>query len=182
MKIAVYLGSRMGRDERYRPLAERLGRWIADNHHTLIYGGSNVGLMGVLADAALAGGGEVIGVMPRFFMEMGRAHAGLTRLIVTEDMSSRKKTMAEMSEGCIALPGGPGTLEEITEIVSWSCIGQSANPCVFLSDGGYYEKLAALYDQMVSEGFMLPENRAKLLFTGDIEEAGRFIAKAQRKE
>lgn len=176
MNIAVYCGSRMGRNEGYRLLAERLGRWIAENHHTLVYGGSNIGLMGVLADAVLAGGGEAIGVMPRFFVDMGRAHAGLTRLIVTQDMSSRKKTMAQMSEACIALPGGPGTLEEITEIVSWTCIGQSSNPCVFLSEDGYYAPLVALYDQMVREGFMLPENRAKMLFTGDLDEAGRFIA------
>lgn len=154
MKIAVYCGSTLGKNEHYQALANELGHWMASNNHPLIYGGGNTGLMGTIANAVLENNGQVIGVMPTFLMQGERAHQHLTEFIQVETMSERKQLMLELSDICIALPGGPGTLEEIVEAISWLRIKQSTNPCIFFNVQSYYNHLELLFDHMVHDGFL----------------------------
>ena len=118
MNIAVFCGASLGNDAIYKEKTIELGHWIAENNHRLIYGGGNVGLMGIIADTVLENAGEVIGVMPSFLVEREISHTGINELITVDDMDERKKYMIENSEAFIALPGGPGTLEEISQVIS----------------------------------------------------------------
>ena len=158
MNIAVYLGSSLGNDPAYKEAAEEIGSWIAKNGHTLIYGGSKVGLMGVLADAALREGGEVIGVEPQFFLDAGLVHEGITKTIPTETMAERKVIMMELSDAFIALPGGSGTLDEISEVIVLAALGKIKKPCILYNKAGFYEPLMALYCKMRDAGFMTDES------------------------
>ena len=172
MNIVVYLGARTGKNPLFREKARELGAWIAGQGHRLVYGGSAIGLMGELADAALSEGGEVTGVEPRFFVDAVLQHQGVQDLIVVETMQERKQKMISLGDAFIAFPGGTGTLEEISEIISMTCLGLTDKPCIIYNINGYYNILADYLDQMVAEGFMTPENRGKIFFaegTADLE-------------
>ena len=172
MNIVVYLGARTGKNPLFREKARELGVWIAGQGHRLVYGGSAIGLMGELADAALSEGGEVTGVEPRFFVDAVLQHQGVQDLIVVETMQERKQKMISLGDAFIAFPGGTGTLEEISEIISMTCLGLTDKPCIIYNINGYYDILADYLDQMVAEGFMTPENRGKIFFaegTADLE-------------
>lgn len=179
MKITVYCGANYGNDEYYRAGAIAVGKWIAKNGHTLVYGGSQVGLMQIVANTVLENGGKVIGIMPKFLTEREPAHPGLTELIYVEDMSDRKRKMAELGNAFIALPGGPGTLEEITEVISWARIGKNDGPCILYNEKHYYDALQEMYRTMVREGFFTQEDMDKILFSADLEEIEQFILNYQ---
>ena len=175
MNIVVYLGARPGKNPLFREKARELGAWIAGQGHRLVYGGSAIGLMGELADAALSAGGEVTGVEPRFFVDAVLQHQGVQDLIVVETMQERKQKMTSLGDAFIAFPGGTGTLEEISEIISMTCLGLTDKPCIIYNINGYYDILADYLDQMVAEGFMTPENRGKIFFAEDTEDLAAIL-------
>ena len=175
MNIVVYLGARTGKNPLFREKARELGAWIAEQRHRLVYGGSAIGLMGALADAALSNGGEVTGVEPRFFVDAVLQHQGVQDLIVVETMQERKQKMISLGDAFIAFPGGTGTLEEISEIISMTCLGLTDKPCIIYNINGYYDILADYLDQMVAEGFMTPENRGKIFFAEDTEDLASIL-------
>lgn len=143
----------------YADAAREMGRLLASKHIGLVYGGGNVGLMGVIADAALEAGGEVIGVIPRALADREIAHTGLTRLHVVDSMHTRKAMMAELSDAFIAMPGGVGTFEEFFEAVTWTQLGLHRKPCGLLNVDGFYTLLERFIDQAVTEGFIKPVHR-----------------------
>ena len=175
MNITVYLGSAKGTSI-YEEAVMQLGGWIARNDHRLVYGGSKVGLMGKLADACLAQGGYVIGVEPAFFVESAVQHPGIQELIVTQNMHERKAKMLELGDAFIAFPGGTGTLEEITEIMSHRNIGLISKPCILYSLNGYYDALRAQLEHMVREGFYPAESLRSIHFAADLDEIARILA------
>ena len=175
MNITVYLGSRMGNHPCFREAAVEVGEWIAKNGDTLIYGGSDIGLMGVIADTVMKGGGRVIGIEPRFFIERGLLHEGITETIPVDTMSERRDLMMEMGDALIAIPGGAGTLDEISEAVVMASLGKHAKPCIFYNKNGFYDKLAEFYDQMVDADFLPEESRRKIIFADSIEEIERAV-------
>ena len=162
-RVCVYCGSSAGNQPIYREMAEAMGALLARRGIGLVYGGGNVGLMGVIADAALAGGGEVIGVIPRSLADREIAHGGVTDLRVVDSMHTRKALMAELSDAFIAMPGGVGTFEEFFEAVTWTQLGVHRKPCGLLNVGGFYAPLAAFIDQAVTEGFIKPIHRAMIV-------------------
>lgn len=179
MKIAVYCGANKGNQKIYEEAAHSLGTWLADHQHTLVFGGGKAGLMGAVADAVLAKNGQAIGVIPTFLKERELAHPDLTHMYVVDTMSQRKLKMAELAQAFIALPGGPGTLEEISEMVSWARVGQNPYPCIFFNAGNYYAPLEKMFDEMVENGFLSPEDRSKVLFSDSLNEIAEFIAHYQ---
>lgn len=158
--VAVFCGSSSGRDPAYGDAAEAMGRELAERDLTVVYGGGSVGLMGRLADAALASGGDVIGVIPTALHDLELARSGLTELRVVETMHERKALIVEISDAFIALPGGIGTVEELTEVWTLAQLGYHAKPCAILDVGGYYDRLLALFEHAVTEGFMQNEHLA----------------------
>ena len=162
-RICVYCGSSTGNQPIYTEMAEAMGALLARRGIGLVYGGGNVGLMGIIADAALAGGGEVIGVIPRSLADREVAHAGVSDLRVVDSMHTRKALMAELSDAFVAMPGGVGTFEEFFEAVTWTQLGVHRKPCGLLNVGGFYTPLAAFIDQAVSEGFIKPTHRAMIV-------------------
>ncbi|HAB93323.1 MAG TPA: TIGR00730 family Rossman fold protein [Lachnospiraceae bacterium] len=175
MNITVYLGSARGNDSKYADEVIRLGNWIGRNGHRLIYGGSRIGLMGELAEAVLQAGGEVIGIEPGFFVRSCLQHDGITKLIVTETMAERKAKLIEHGDAYIAFPGGTGTLEEISEVMSQIRIGHNDSPCIIFNLDGYYEPLRQMLDRMVGEGFLDPESRDKFLFAEDVGQIAEIL-------
>lgn len=165
--VCVFCGSSPGNDPAYAAAARELGRTLAERGNTLVYGGGHVGLMGVVADAALGAGGEVIGVMPRSLVDREIGHTDLTKLHVVRSMHERKALMSELSEGFIALPGGNGTLEEFFEVLTWAQLGEHAKPCGLLNVAGYYDPLLAVFDQMVDRAFLKREHRELVLVEED---------------
>ncbi|MCM2334478.1 MAG: TIGR00730 family Rossman fold protein [Anaeromyxobacteraceae bacterium] len=161
-RICVFCGASPGHDPRYAEAARALGRAIAARGLELVYGGGSVGLMGTVADAALAAGARVTGVIPEVLQIRELAHRGLTDLRVVRSMHERKALMAELSDGFVALPGGMGTLEELSEVLTWAQLGLHARPVGLLDVGGYYRPLVAFFDQAVSAGFLRPHHRAIL--------------------
>lgn len=159
----VFCGSNSGQNPAFRAAAAELGGLLAREGVAVIYGGGNVGLMGVVADAALAAGGKVIGVIPHGLEVKELAHRGLTRLHVVDSMHERKALMAELADGFIALPGGLGTFEEFFEIVTWSQLGIHRCPCVLLNVAGYYDRLIAMLDHAVREELLKPQYRQMIL-------------------
>lgn len=157
--IAVYCGSSLGASEIYKEQAILLGKFLAKNNITLIYGGASVGIMGTIADAILQEGGSVIGVIPTFLEQREIAHKDLTELICVDTMHERKAKMMALADGFIALPGGPGTLEEFFEVFTWNQIGLLQKPCGILNINGYYNKLIELFDHMVVEKFLQERSR-----------------------
>ncbi len=160
--VCVYCGSQMGASPAYAGAAAALGAALAREGVTLVYGGASVGLMGVVADAALAAGGSVVGVIPRILMRKELAHGGLADLVVTESMQERKAKMAELSDAFIALPGGIGTLDELFEMWTWAQLGLHAKPCALINTAGYYDPLVAFLYQAVQAGFLRPAVRSML--------------------
>lgn len=169
----------MGNDPSFREAAEEIGRMIAGEGDTLIYGGSGVGLMGILADAALSGGAEVIGVEPQFFLDRGLLYEGITKTIPTETMAERKVLMMEMGDAYIALPGGIGTLDEITEVITLAALDRHRKPCILYNKNGYYDPLAEVFDRMTAAGFLSEAARKKVHFAADADEI-RAILKGTR--
>jgi uncharacterized protein (TIGR00730 family) len=167
--IAVYCGSSSGNKGVYSEQAALLGRTLALKGIHLIYGGGKVGLMGIMADAALAAGGKVTGVIPVFLRTKEVAHEHLTQLIAVETMHLRKALINEMSEGIIALPGGFGTLDELFEILTWGQLGLHTKPVGLLNTNGFYDHLLAVLQAMVSEGFVKEINREMLLVNNTID-------------
>jgi uncharacterized protein (TIGR00730 family) len=158
----VFCGASTGSNPAYREAAEALGRQLAERRLTLVYGGGAVGLMGIVADAALAAGGEVIGIIPQSLKDKEIGHPGLTRLEVVDGMHARKARMAELSDAFIALPGGLGTLEELFEVWTWGQLGYHAKPLGLLEVNGFYEKLTGFLDHIVGEGFVRTPHRDML--------------------
>lgn len=177
MNIVVYLGSAFGHDPIYQKKIKELGNWIGRTGNDLVYGGSKIGLMGILADAVLEEGGHVTGVEPAFFIDQCRQHEGIDRLIVTKDMFERRQTMMEMGDAFIAFPGGLGTMEEITDIMSANQLNLIDKPYVFYNLNGYYDHLEALLDHMTEEGFLFEETRKKIIFCTDVEGIERTLIK-----
>jgi len=161
-RVCVFCGSKAGRRPEYAAAAEAMGAALAAAGIDLVYGGGRVGLMGVVADAVLAAGGEVIGVIPDHMSDREIAHFGLTDLRIVSSMHERKALMYELSDGFAALPGGLGTLEELFEITTWSQLGLHAKPTGLLDVGGFYGPLVGFLDQLVSEGFVSPRHRRLL--------------------
>ena len=170
MNITVYCGSNPGTNERFSEAAHALGTWIGQNGHTLVYGGSSVGLMGILSRATLEAGGTVEGVEPRFFIDAGVAQHDLTDLIVVDTMSERKAKMIELGDVFVALPGGVGTLEEISEIMTRIRLNLSAGPCFFLSIDGFYEPMVELLRSMEQAGFLPEFDRSSFRFPRTVHE------------
>ena len=168
-KICVFCGSSIGNRVEYAEAAVALGGLLARRNIGLVYGGGNVGLMGVIADAVLSAGGEVIGVIPHALAKREIEHQGLTRLHVVDSMHTRKAMMADLADAFIAMPGGVGTFEEFFEAVTWTQLGLHRKPCGLLNVGGFYTPLAAFIDQAVSEGFFKPVHRAAIVVDDNAE-------------
>ncbi len=167
--ICIFCGSNLGIRPAYRLAAEQLASLLVQRGIDLVYGGGNIGLMGVLADSMLASGGKVIGVIPESLMAREVGHRGLTELRVVNSMHQRKALMSDLSDAFIALPGGFGTFEEFCEVVTWSQLGIQEKPCGLLNVAGYYDPLLRLFDNAVREGFLHPDNRALVLDDHDPE-------------
>ena len=161
--VAVYCGSSSGNQEIYTQQAQGMGRELARRGLTLVYGGGCVGLMGTIADAVLAEGGKVIGVIPGFLADKELAHKGCTELHVVETMHQRKLLMADLAEGFVAMPGGFGTLEELFEVLTWGQLGLHGKPVGLLNTHGFYDALLTLLDHMSGEAFLRQENRNQVL-------------------
>ncbi|MGA4544791.1 TIGR00730 family Rossman fold protein [Uniformispora flossi] len=167
MRIAVFAGSASGEGAGFRAAATELGASLARAGVGIVYGGGHVGLMGAVADGALAAGGEVVGVMPKALVDREVAHLGLTRLEVTADMHERKARMAELADGFVALPGGAGTLEELFEVWTWQHLAIHAKPVGVLDAEGFWRPLLGALDAMVASGFIKPRMRDTLLVADD---------------
>jgi uncharacterized protein (TIGR00730 family) len=167
--ICVYCGANPGRSAAYADAARGVAAALATAGIRVVYGGGSVGLMGILADAVLAAGGTVTGVIPRHLYRKEVAHENLTELHVVDSMHERKALMAELSDAFIALPGGLGTIEELFEILTWTQLGLHAKPCGLLNVDGYYDRLSDFLDHAVEERFITPQHRGMLLVDDDIE-------------
>ncbi len=175
MNITVYLGALEGNDSSFKAAVEQLGIWIGESGNTLVYGGSESGLMGVIANSALSAGGRVVGVEPQFFIDKGLEHSGLTQLIITEDMSERKAKMIELGDAFIAFPGGTGTLEEISEIMSKVSLGHLNAPCIFYNLNGYYNSMKELLKHMIDMGLSTEDKQKGIYFADNLEEIKRIL-------
>ncbi|QAZ67793.1 LOG family protein [Solidesulfovibrio carbinolicus] len=169
--VCVFCGSSSGADPIYVDVADRLGKLLAAEGITLVYGGACVGLMGAVADATLAAGGKAIGVLPDFLRRKELAYPRLTELFVVSSMHERKARMAELADGFIALPGGMGTLEEFCEIITWAQLGLHQKPCCLLNVQEYYEPLLRFVDRMAGEGFLKEQQKGLVLSAPTPEEA-----------
>jgi uncharacterized protein (TIGR00730 family) len=165
--IAVFCGSSAGGRPEYVGAATALGRAMGERGITLVYGGASVGLMGAVADAALAAGGSVVGVIPEALQAREIEHRGLTEIHVVGSMHARKEMMAARAEAFVALPGGLGTLEELFEVWTWAMLGYHRKPCSLLDVGGYYGRLEGFLDHAVAEGFVRPVYREMLVVRDD---------------
>ena len=175
--VCVYCGSNPGRDPAYVEAAEAFGRALAARDVGLVYGGGNVGLMGAVANAALDAGGEVYGVIPDALADRELAHREVTQLEVVGSMHERKRRMADLADGFVALPGGFGTLEELFEMLTWAQLGFHGDPCGLLNVEDYYGKLVAFFDEQTREGFVREDHRGMLVVTDDPEDLlDRFAA------
>lgn len=162
-RLCVFCGSSPGSDPGFLAAAEAVGRALARDGIELVYGGGNVGLMGILADAALKAGGRVTGVIPRFLLAKELGHRGVTDLRIVESMHERKALMADLSDGFLALPGGFGTLDEFCEILTWGQLGLHTKPCGLLNVAGFYDAFLAQIDRAVHDRLVRPEHRNLIL-------------------
>jgi uncharacterized protein (TIGR00730 family) len=177
-RVAVYCGSTDGNNPAWRAEAIALGSALAAAGLGMVYGGASVGLMGAVADAALAGGAEVIGVLPDLFASREIAHKRLTTLEMVESMHQRKARMIELADAFVALPGGYGTLEEMLEAVTWAQLRLHAKPCILINTAGYWDGLLGFLDATVAAGFLQPKNRALLRVAASAHEAVKMLAAA----
>ena len=168
-RVCVFCGSNPGVREDYRNSAQALARALAGRGLGLVYGGGNVGLMGMLADSMLQAGGEVIGVIPRSLVAKEVAHHGVTELRIVDTMHERKALMNDLSDAFIALPGGFGTLDELFEILTWSQLGIHGKPSGLLNVAGYYDRLLAMLDHAVAERFLRPAHRELVIADSDVD-------------
>lgn len=182
MNITVYCGSNPGTNPRFAAAAHELGIWVAENSHVLVYGGSSVGLMGTLSHAALNAGGEVHGVEPGFFIEAGVAQHDLTELHIVDTMGERKAKMVELGDVFVALPGGVGTLEEISEIMSRIRLGFDPAECFLLNIDGFYNPLKALLDAMLGQGFLMQADLDRFHFPENVAELAHLIETAGERK
>ena len=166
-RICVFCGSNAGARSEYAEAARALATVLAERKLGIVYGGGNVGLMGVLADAALARGGEVIGVIPQKLVDKEVAHRGVTKLLVVETMHERKALMNDLSDAFLALPGGFGTLDEFFEVLTWAQLGFHGKPCALLNVAGYYDGMLAMLDHAVTERFLRPAHRELVIADTD---------------
>jgi uncharacterized protein (TIGR00730 family) len=166
--LCVFCGSSEGRDPGYVALARATGALLAQRGITLVYGGGRVGLMGALADAALAQGGRVVGVIPQMLLDLEVGHAGLSELHVVQTLSERKLLMSDLADAFLALPGGIGTMDELFEAWTWVQLSLMTKPCGLLNHEGYYDALIGFLDHAVREGFLRPGHRAALQVDSDV--------------
>lgn len=169
VRICVFCGASMGSSEIYARAAREVGTALASREIDVVYGGGRIGMMGQVADAALAAGGRVIGVIPRSLNDLEIGHNGLTELHVVGTMHERKALMAHLSDAFLALPGGFGTLEEFCEAVTWTQLGIHDKPCGLLNVEGYFDPLIAMFDRCVATGFIAPQTRTIVRSAGTIE-------------
>lgn len=175
MKITVYLGANEGNDLSLKRAVQELGTWIGESGHALIYGGSRCGLMGEIAESVLNAGGDVTGVEPQFFVDGELQHEGLTKLIVTQDMTERKTKMIELGDAFIAFPGGTGTLEEIAEVMSKVSLKHLDAPCILYNLNGYYDGLKELLNKMISMGLSSKERQNGIYFAETLDEIKEIL-------
>ena len=168
--VCVYCGASLGADPAYAEAARQVGAALAERGLRVVYGGASVGLMGLVADTALAAGGEVVGIIPQQLVDREIAHTGLTQLHVVSSMHERKALMAELSDAFVALPGGIGTLEELIEVYTWSYLGIHDKPFGLINTNGYYDGFTAFLDHAVEEAFLRPEVRKRLTVAPTSEE------------
>ena len=178
MNITVYCGSSFGKNPIYREAAHEIGTWIGANGHNLVYGGSRIGLMGVVANAVLDAGGYVTGVEPRFLVEREQQHDGISELIMVETMSERKNTMIDKGDAFIALPGGVGTMEEIAEIASRIRLDLLDAPCIFYNIAGFYDSVERYLNLMAEEEFILSHERAAISFVSSLDKLAAALDKS----
>jgi uncharacterized protein (TIGR00730 family) len=178
-RLCVFCGSSAGGRDVYREAARRFGEALAASGLGLVYGGGHVGLMGVVADAVLQGGGEVVGVIPQSMVDRELAQRNLTRLEVVDTMHQRKARMADLADAFAALPGGYGTADELFEILTWAQLGLHGKPIGLLNISGFFDPLLAWMDRCVEEGFLRPEHRELLVISGDSEELLRMLLHAK---
>ena len=176
MNITVYLGASEGNNSSLRKAVTEFGTWIGQSGNALVYGGSKSGLMGILADSVLNAGGNVTGVEPQFFIKNEFQHDGLTKLIVTKDMSERKNKMIELGDAFIAFPGGTGTLEEISEVMSNVSLRQLDAPCILFNLDGYYDGLKELLMHMIDMGLSSKKRQKGIYFAESIEQIKDILA------
>jgi len=178
--ICVFTGSRQGIRPDYADAARQIGRELVERGYGLVYGGGNVGLMTVVADAVLACHGHVTGVIPERLVEKEVVHRGLSELRIVQSMHERKATMAELSDGFVALPGGIGTMEEFFELLSWAQLGMHSKPCGLLNVGGYYQHIVQFLDYAVEQDFLKPKHRGLLIVEAEarrlLDRFEQFIA------
>jgi uncharacterized protein (TIGR00730 family) len=168
-RICVFLGSSFGKSDEYVRLAAEVARAIVARGYGIVYGGGRIGLMGALADAALTAGGEVVGVIPESLERREVAHRGLTTLYVVDSMHERKARMAELSDAFVAIPGGIGTLDELFDMLSWRQLGVHDKPIGILNYRGFYDPQLRQLDDMVREGFIVPEHRRLVVDAPDVD-------------
>lgn len=176
MNITVYLGALEGNDKALKDAVIELGKWIGESGNDLVYGGSDSGLMGVIASSVLSSGGKVTGVEPQFFIDAELQYDGLTELIVTKDMSERKNKMIEFGDAFIAFPGGTGTLEEIAEIMSKVSLRHLDAPCILYNLNGYYDGLKTLLSHMIDMGLSTTERQEGIYFVENLDEIKQILA------
>lgn len=179
--LCVFCGSRFGADPSARDVAVRMGELLAREHVTLVYGGGGVGLMGLVANAALKRGGRVVGIIPRFLLKREAGHPALSETVVVETMHERKLQMFDRSDAFVVLPGGIGTLEELFEVLSWRTLGLHTKPIVIVDQGGYWQPLAVLLRSVIEGGFAERSHLDHLAFIGDLKELLPTIAAMPRK-
>jgi hypothetical protein len=177
--LCVYCGSQSGHHPVYVETAHAFGLELARRGITLVYGGGKVGLMGTVANAALAGGGKVVGVIPRQLVDREVAHTGLSDLVVVDTMHQRKTRMYELSNAFVALPGGFGTMDEMFEMLTWAQLGLHRYPCAFLDTHGYYGHLRSMMNHMVAEGFVAQGRRDRVWFGDSMDELFEWMARDQ---
>ena len=177
MNVTVYLGANHGKDPSLTKAVRELGTWIGNSGNSLVYGGSKAGLMCELAESVLTAGGKVLGIEPQFFIDMGLEYPEITELIVTKDMAERKAKLIANGDAFITFPGGTGTLEEISEVMSKLCLGHLDAPCLIYNLNGYYDHLKAQLDHMIEMGLLDATKMKNVRFVKDLDEIKAILAK-----
>lgn len=181
MNITVYLGALDGNDLSLRSSVRELGTWIGASGNALVYGGSKTGLMGEIAKSVLNAGGKVIGVEPQFFIDKDFQYDGLTELIILKDMAERKSKMIELGDAFIAFPGGTGTLEEITEVMTKVSLNQIDAPCIIYNLNGYYDSLKELLHHMIKMGLSTEERQKGIFFAENLQQIKQNLKKSKNR-